>query len=121
MHLEAVFPKETSALIMLLGPQADGKGNGDEDEATRAVHGSLTKRGYRYGQRVDNADRDEEAIVSEAYRPGYIMLKGSVPCPGTYTLVMSTYAAGQAMAGPFRLTVACSHKDFKVLEVRSPT
>lgn len=103
IHIEMFYPKEINALVMLLGPM------GKVDMAAR---------GYCFGQRVDDAEKADEAIMSEAYRPGYVNIKGKVAYPGTYTVVLSTYSP-DTMVGPFRATVACSMEKLKVSEVRS--
>jgi len=129
VHIEMLYPKEINALVMILGPM------GKLDAAAK---------GYDFGQRVDDADKSDEAIVSEAYRcvclaeceyqyavdcvyfvvclfmfvcrPGYTNIKGRVPYPGSYTVVLSTYTP-DTMVGPFRATFACSNEKLKVLEV----
>jgi hypothetical protein len=102
VHFEAMYPKNINALIIMLGPERENE--------------EKSKRGYRYGYRVDNANKDEEAIESGAYRPGYVNIRGHV-VPGVYTIILSTFAMGASMSGPFRFICACSTNDFKIFEV----
>jgi hypothetical protein len=69
LHIQAVFPKEVSALIYLVRLMNN---NEDEDRSTPNPNAAL-------GGRVDCVDdKTTVALSSEAYRPGFVYCKGSI-------------------------------------------